>query len=389
MSVPTTGRGGWGWGPWPAGLEPWPRRQSVTRAIPAAASGPGKRLRGTASGAAPVEPPPARSLECPGARVEQPRDGHLRDRSSGPARPTGPGVIASRPGAAAAGLLLDRALGEPPGQLHPVAWFGRGMTRLEQQVWADSRAAGTVYTVVGAVIGAVAGGAAPPVLTSTVVVAGRELRRLARVVGDLAQRGDLDTARREVTSLVGRDPSELDASGIAAAVIESVAENSVDAVFAPALWTAAGGGAAAGAYRALNTMDAMVGHRSPRYARFGWAAARADDAANWIPARVFAVSVAVVRPRRARQVWQAVRHDAAAHPSPNAGVAEAAMAAALGRQLGGPLRYGDRHETRPRLGHGPRPCPIDVGEAVRVADHAERLLTAGLLAMAAVRWARR
>src|SRR5204863_6463621 len=124
---------------------------------------------------------------------------------------------------------------------------------------------------------------------------------------------------------VGRDPSELDESGVARAVVESVAENTVDAVVAPACWAAVFGAPGVLAHRAVNTLDAMVGHRSARYARFGWAAARLDDGAAWVPARLTAVLVALVRPRAARLVWQAVRRDAPAHPSPNAGVAEAAF----------------------------------------------------------------
>ena len=187
---------------------------------------------------------------------------------------------------------------------------------------------------------------------------------------------------------MGRDPSELDASGIAAAVIESVAENSVDAVIAPAFWAAVAGAPGAVAYRAVNTMDAMVGHRNERYSNFGWAAARLDDMANYVPTRIFAGLVAVLRPDRAREILAAVRRDATAHPSPNAGVAEAAMAAALGRELGGPLRYGTVTEDRPRLGHGPRPDPEDIPTAVRMADRAEWAAVAVLGLIWLVDWLR-
>ena len=170
---------------------------------------------------------------------------------------------------------------------------------------------------------------------------------------------------------MGRDPSELDASGITAAVIESLAENSVDAVIAPAFWAAVAGAPGAAAYRAVNTMDAMVGRRDDRYGNFGWAAARLDDAANYVPARIFAGLVVVLCPHRAGEIIAAVRRDAPSHPSPNAGVAEAALAAALGRELGGPLRYGTVSEDRPLLGDGPRPNPEDVPTAVRIADRVE------------------
>lgn len=274
--------------------------------------------------------------------------------------------------AAAAGLVLDRIVGEPPADIHPVAGFGRTMERVEHSLWADRRLNGTVYALAGTVMGAAAGSAAGSTAVATwAVAAGRELRRVASCVGEMATAGDLAAAKAELPSLVGRDPSELDAAGIAAAVIESVAENSVDAVIAPAFWAAVGGAPAAVAYRAINTMDAMVGRRNERYGNFGWAAARLDDLANYVPARIFAGLVAVLHRDRVREILVAVGRDARAHPSPNAGVAEAAMAAALGRELGGPLRYGAVTEDRPRLGDGPRPDPEDIPAAVRIADRAE------------------
>ena len=190
------------------------------------------------------------------------------------------------------------------------------------------------------------------------------------------ERGSLEAARAALPALVGRDPSELDEAGIAAAVIESVAENTVDAVVAPALWGAAFGAPGALGYRAVNTMDAMVGHHSERYERFGWCSARADDVAAYVPARVAAGLVCLVRPSRAREVRSAVSTDAAAHPSPNAGVAEAAFAAGLGLELGGKLRYGERIEDRPLLGNGPRPSPRDIGHATQLASQVELALVA-------------
>jgi adenosylcobinamide-phosphate synthase len=297
--------------------------------------------------------------------------------------------LARRAGAAAVGLLADRALGEPPPAVHPVAAFGAAMGVLERCLWRDDPAAGARYAAAGFALGWTAGRTVRSTATITaIVVAGRELRRTAARIGALAAAGDLDGARRALPALVGRDPTGFDASQIAAAVVESLGENTVDAVVAPALWAVAAGAPGAAAYRAVNTMDAMVGHRSERYRRFGTAAARLDDAANWIPARATAAAVAAVRPHRARAVWTAVRRDAPAHPSPNAGVAEAAVAGALGVELGGPLRYGDREEDRPRLGRGPRPQPADVAAAVRLVDDVERLLVVALAA-GALRGARR
>lgn len=182
--------------------------------------------------------------------------------------------------------------------------------------------------------------------------------------------------------LVGRDPSGLTESEVAAAVIESLAENSVDAVVAPVVWGLVAGAPGVLAYRAVNTMDAMVGHRSERFAQFGWAAAQTDDAMNWVPARGFAVLVAVARPATAVRVVRSVRRDAAAHPSPNAGVAETAVAAALGRQLGGTLRYGERVEHRPLLGDGPRPEAADIARARVLVDDTERIMVAVLVLLA-------
>ncbi|HEY6319023.1 MAG TPA: CobD/CbiB family cobalamin biosynthesis protein, partial [Acidimicrobiia bacterium] len=174
----------------------------------------------------------------------------------------------------------------------------------------------------------------------------------------------------------------LDASGIAAATVESVAENTVDAVVAPAFFGATLGGPGAAAHRAVNTLDAMVGHPDARYRHFGWAGAHLDDIAAYVPARVTALLVCAARPARAGNVVTTVRRDAPAHPSPNAGVAEAAFAAALGVQLGGPTQYPTHLEQRPRLGTGPRPAVGDIERAARLADEVEWLLLALLLAAA-------
>ncbi|HWC10960.1 MAG TPA: cobalamin biosynthesis protein, partial [Acidimicrobiales bacterium] len=187
--------------------------------------------------------------------------------------------------------------------------------------------------------------------------------------------------------LCGREPRKLDTMGLAKATVESVAENTSDAVVAPLFWGAVAGVPGLLGYRAANTLDAMVGHRSPRYARFGWASARADDLAGWVPARVTAVLVAAVRPRWAPSVLEAVRRDASGHPSPNAGVAEAAFAAALGLRLGGPTVYEGRMELRPSLGTGRPPEAADIRRAVRLSSDASLALAAALVVAGA--WARR
>jgi len=286
---------------------------------------------------------------------------------------------------AALGLVLADLTPPVPDELHPVARFAGVMAAVEERLWRDDRQAGIAYAAAGTAVGALGGRALGSTAAAvSVAAAGGQLRRTALGIHSLLAAGDLDRARAALPSLVGRDPSELDASGIAAAVVESVAENSVDAVFAPALWAAAFGPAGAGAHRALNTMDAVVGHRSERYERFGWAAARADDVAAWLPARAFALAVfALAPPDRRRDVARAVRDDAPAHPSPNAGVAEAAVAGALGVELGGPLRYGARLEDRPTLGRGPRPTADDVLRACALTARAQWLLV-GVLGAAGV-----
>lgn len=286
-------------------------------------------------------------------------------------------MIRTRVVALALAMGADRLLGEPPATLHPVARFGQAMAALEQQMWSDRRQSGALFAVAG--IGAAAsagavlsprrpwGGVVALAGATYVAVAGRALGEAAMAVDAALRAGDLPEARRLLRSLVGRRPDDLEPAEIVRATVESVAENTVDAVVAPLLWALAAGVPGVLAYRAANTLDAMVGHRSARYERFGWAAARIDDAANWLPARVTAVAVAARRPASAAAVARAVRHQAPAHPSPNAGVAEAAFAAALGVALGGVNDYAGRAERRPALGTGRAPDVDDIAEACRLS----------------------
>jgi adenosylcobinamide-phosphate synthase len=273
----------------------------------------------------------------------------------------GPG---SRGAAVAVAIVADRLYGEPPLHPHPVSAFGALMRAAERRDYADHRAAGGVHAVAGVGVGAAAGAALGSTgLAAYLAIAGRALGEAGNAVGTALDAGDLAAARALLPALVGRDPDGLDAKEIARAAVESIAENTVDAVVAPALWAWAAGAPAALGYRALNTLDAMVGHHSARYESFGWASARADDVANWIPARVAAGLVMLVRPQRAGAVLRTVRRDAAAHPSPNAGVVETAFAAALDLRLGGLSRYGGRTELRPYLGDGRPPEPADIARA--------------------------
>lgn len=291
----------------------------------------------------------------------------------------------------AAGLGMDRRWGEPPAEVHPVALFGRLMTVVEERLYRDNRPAGAVFLGLGLSLGVASGrvlerclGPAGVALACAAASASLMLADSALEVARALERDDLDEARVLVQALVGRDPRGLDAAEIARAVVESVAENSVDAVVAPVFWAAVGGAPGVLAHRAVNTLDAMVGHRSSRYQRFGWASARLDDLAAWVPARVGALTVAAVRPRRARMVWRAVRNQAPAHPSPNSGVAEAAFAAALGRQLGGTNRYGERVERRPLVGFGPPVGVDDIERATDLLRDVSRALMGVLLASGAV-----
>ena len=280
----------------------------------------------------------------------------------------------------AAGLAVDRVLGEPHRVPHPVALFGKVMGGVEQRWYAPAMLNGTAYAAIGVALGGLCGVVVgSPLMATYVAVAGRSLADTAQSVLDALESGDLERARFLLPGLVGRDPSGLDEVEVSRAVVESVAENTVDAVIAPALWALAGGAPGALGYRAVNTMDAMVGHRSERYRRFGTTAARLDDVANWVPARLTALLVAVARPRQAFQVWQTVRSDAPAHPSPNSGVAEAAFAAALGIRLGGESQYGELTETRPQLGTGRAAKPTDIRAAIRLSQDCTLVLGAVLL----------
>ncbi len=281
----------------------------------------------------------------------------------------------------ALGVAADHLLADPR-RGHPVAGFGAVAALLEQRTHSDSRLAGTAYALVltaGSVaLGRAASRAASrPVpmtavtaLSTWAVIGGTSLRREAYEMTRLLEADDLGGARRRLSHLCGRDPSSLDAAGLARATVESVAENTSDAVVGPLVWGALGGVPGLLAYRAVNTLDAMVGHRSPRYERFGWAAAKADDLANLLPSRVSAwlasglAPVVGGRTRSAVRVWQ---RDGYKHPSPNAGPVEAAFAGALSRTLGGRVVYAGRVEDRPLLGDGPAPGVHDIARAARLS----------------------
>ncbi|MGY1434863.1 CobD/CbiB family cobalamin biosynthesis protein [Streptomyces reniochalinae] len=219
------------------------------------------------------------------------------------------------------------------------------------------------------------------------VLGGTSLTREARAVAAALEAGDLELARERLPALCGRDPLGLDARGVARAVVESVAENTSDAVVGALVWGALAGVPGMLGFRAVNTLDAMVGHRSPRHRRFGWAAARLDDAAGWPGARLTAVLAAVAGPDPcgALRAW---RSDAHRHPSPNAGPVEASFAGALGVRLGGTLSYGGRVEHRPALnGPGRQVRTADIERAVRLSRRVGVLALAVCCAVGAARGA--
>jgi adenosylcobinamide-phosphate synthase len=289
---------------------------------------------------------------------------------------------------AAGGLALDRLLGEPPASVHPVARFGAAMTALEQHTYRDGRGAGALHSLIGAGGAATAGwglqrvlGRGPSTAVAVAIsVGGRMLTDEAAAVDRLLGAHDLAGARQRIRSLVGRDTADLGTDQLARATIESLAENTVDAVTAPLVWATLGGAPAVLAHRAINTLDAMVGHRDDRYLRFGWASARADDVANWLPARLSALGIAVLAWSRAADVIGIVRRDAGQHPSPNGGIIEAAFAAALGISLGGTNVYRGRVEARGVLGDGRSATPADIAPAIILARRLPVGLAAALVA---------
>ncbi|MFC7501038.1 cobalamin biosynthesis protein [Nocardioides sp. CPCC 206347] len=276
------------------------------------------------------------------------------------------------------GFAADRLLADPR-RGHPVAGFGQVAAALEKGVWRDDRPTGVGYVAVlvgGTVaIGVVADRAtrAHPLphtlLTAAAtwaVLGGTSLDREAAAVSRLLADDRLPEARVQLTHLVGRDTSQLEEPEIVRATLESLAENTSDAVVAPLVWGALAGVPGLVGYRAANTLDAMVGHRSARHERFGWAAARLDDVLNLPGARLTAL-LTVALGADHRGAWRAWQRDAGGHPSPNAGPVEASFAGALGIRLGGTNDYAGRIEHRAVMGDGPPPTRADLDRARTLA----------------------
>ncbi|MFC0679885.1 adenosylcobinamide-phosphate synthase CbiB [Lysobacter korlensis] len=260
-------------------------------------------------------------------------------------------------------VLLDAWLGEPR-RAHPLVAFGRAVRALEARLHGDRRISGVIawslavlpLTLLTALVMNAAHDRSPSfaaALSAAVLylaIGHRSLHDHARPVADALAAGRLDDARAAVGRMVSRDTGALDASQVAAAATESVLENGNDAVFAALFWFALLGAPGAVLYRLANTLDAMWGYRTPRYERFGWAAARLDDVLNWVPARLTAMTYALLgQTARALRCW---RLQAPLWDSPNAGPVMAAGAGAIGTRLGGAAPYHGVWEERPTLGEG-------------------------------------
>jgi adenosylcobinamide-phosphate synthase len=301
-------------------------------------------------------------------------------------------------------LAIDAVLGWPSAIHarigHPVTWIGALIAALDQNFNregssdATRRMAGICVALavialaagVGWACAAMLPGGWPGLILAAILawplVAARSMHDHVDAVARPLIAGNLPAARQAVSMIVGRDPSQLDAAGIARAATESLAENTSDGIVAPLFWGAIFGLPGIAAYKAINTLDSMIGHRTPRHAAFGWAAARIDDVANLIPARLTGLLFAMVsvRPRVAlATMWR----DAGHHRSPNAGWPEAAMAGAIGIRLSGPRIYEGQLSQEPWLnGEAPDPTATDLNRALALYRRAMLLLALGLALLA-------
>ena len=305
-------------------------------------------------------------------------------------------------GAMAVAMAVDALSGWPSWLFarigHPVTWLGRLITTVDI-AWnrpsdppAFRRAAGVAGALVVIAVSAALGWVLQSVLAlgwiqfvlvgilAWPLVALRSLDDHVAAVASPLQAGDIAGAREAVSRIVGRDPATLDEAGIARAAIESLAENASDGIVAPVFWGALFGLPGIFGYKAINTLDSMIGHRSERHEAFGWAAARIDDVANFIPARLTGFLFVLLAPRRA-EALSCMTRDARRHRSPNAGWPEAAMAGALGVRLSGPRIYHGSITNEPWLNEGARdPLAADITQGLTVYRRA-MLLLAGLLAI--------
>lgn len=297
---------------------------------------------------------------------------------------------------AAIALLLDALIGWPAALYarigHPVTWLGRLISALDASM---NRGAGRRWKGTLAALLVIAAALVPAALLQIwlgpwaaavlawPLVAARSLDDHVRAVARPLAAGDLPAARAATAMIVGRDVTRADEAALARASLESLAENASDGVIAPLFWAAVGGLPGIAAYKAINTLDSMIGHRTPRFEAFGAFAARLDDVANLIPARLTALLFVTVAGRGARGAAGCAWQDAAAHRSPNAGWPEAAMAGALGVRLSGPRVYADRVADEPWLnGAAPDPGAGDLARGLGLYRRGVLLFGAVLVALA-------
>lgn len=305
---------------------------------------------------------------------------------------------------------LDAIVGDPRWAPHPVRVIGRGIASIDRRIRTICRSAMglriagiclagglpcMVYVVGAILIEEAEGlawwfGSALSIGAASTTLAARDLWDHVRAVEGPLNAGDLPAARRAVAMIVGRDTGDLSDSEVARATVETVAESAADGVIAPLFYLAIGGAPLALAYKAVNTLDSMIGHRDERYADFGWASAKIDDLANWIPARITALllisgaMLATGQLGRSRNGWRVFYRDGGKHPSPNSGRPEAAMAGLLGVRLGGTNFYDGIAQARPVLGEeGRNVQPGDIGIAAKVMVSASMV---GVLLAVGIAW---
>ena len=308
-------------------------------------------------------------------------------------------------------LLIEAVVGYPDRLVrsigHPVTWIGRLIGVLERHCNSDTaqpvqrRAFGTITLFLVVSIVAVVAfviergllllpfGLAGVAFLASTSIAQRSLHEHVAGVADALEQAGAEGGRQAVAHIVGRDTEALDEAGIARAAIESLAENFSDGVVAPVLWMLIAGLPGAAVYKAINTADSMIGHRTSRYHAFGWAAARVDDLVNLPASRLSALLIiaaaAVTKEASASAAWRAVRRDARRHRSPNAGYPEAAMAGALGLALAGPRNYGGVPVDDAFMGNGRRAAAAsDIRAALGLYRRADGILIAFVAVLAVV-----
>lgn len=279
-------------------------------------------------------------------------------------------MISAPPGIITGAVILDIIFGDPHRMPHPVAGIGRFISEAEgliRQTGMNARMGGILLAVltIAVVSGAawlllLAAGLIHPhvrdgvsLLLAYTCLAARSLHKESKLVADALKDGNIEYARKLLSRIVGRDTDDLDDAGVWRALVETVSENTNDGVIAPLLCLMIGGPILGLTYKAINTLDSMVGYRNDRYRDFGWASARLDDLVNWLPARFTGLLMSVTAPLFGLSfpgAWNIMMRDGRNHSSPNSGVPEAAAAGALGVRLGGASRYFGQPVAKPTIG---------------------------------------